>query len=98
MSRRGSAHTDLGLGDNWAIRRLWMKLILAWMLCNAQYIIIWGEDTALLQNALVTLLGAIVAILGSYVFGAVWDDREKRKRFFPPAPDCPPTAGLGDGE
>lgn len=64
-------------GDNWQKRRRWMVLILSWMLANAQYLIVWGNDTALHQNALVTLLGAIVAVLGSYVFGAVWDDRNK---------------------
>lgn len=65
--------------DNWPRRRRWMIIILAWAMLNAQYIIIWGNDTGLHQNALVTLLGLIVAIAGSYVFGAVWDDNDKRR-------------------
>ncbi len=65
--------------DNWPRRRRWMIVILTWMIGNAQYLIIWGQDNAIHQNALITLLGAVVAILGSYVFGATWDDREKRR-------------------
>lgn len=65
--------------DNWPRRRRWMIVMLTWLMANAQYLIIWGKDNALHQNALVTILGAIVAIIGSYVFGATWDDREKRK-------------------
>ena len=65
--------------DNWPKRRRWMLLTLLWLIGNAQYLIVWGADTALHQNALVTCLGAIVAIIGSYVFGAVWDDVDKRR-------------------
>lgn len=66
--------------DNWPRRRRWMLVTLLWFIANAQYLIIWGNDTGLHQNAMVTCLGAIVAIIGSYVFGAVWDDVDKRKR------------------
>lgn len=65
--------------DNWPRRRRWMAVMLTWLVGNAQYLIIWGADNALHQNALITILGAIVAIIGSYIFGATWDDREKRR-------------------
>lgn len=71
---------NLFVGDTWPKRRRWLKIIIGWMMVNAQYLIIWGQDNALHQNALITLLGAIVASLGSYVFGAVFDDNDKRKR------------------
>jgi hypothetical protein len=56
-----------------------MVTLLIWLVANAQYLIIWGNDTGLHQNALVSCLGAIIAIIGSYVFGAVWDDNHKRQ-------------------
>lgn len=70
---------NLITSDNWPIRRKWMFVVIGWMMLNAQYLIIWGADNALHQNALVTLLGAIVAGLGSYVFGSNFDDADKRK-------------------
>lgn len=55
-----------------------MLASLVWMAVNVQYLVIWGKDNALHQNALITFLGAIVSILCFYIFGAVWDDKEKR--------------------
>jgi len=75
----GKALKALLVADNWQIRRRWMKVILAWAMLNIEYLIIWGSDNALHQNALVSLLGLVVAIAGSYIFGAVWDDNDKRK-------------------
>lgn len=64
--------------DNWHVRRKWMLVSLIWMSVNVQYLVLWGHDNALHQNALITFLGAIVSILCFYIFGAVWDDRDKR--------------------
>ncbi|WLR91018.1 hypothetical protein [Shinella zoogloeoides] len=65
--------------DNWCIRRRWMKVILGWAMINVQYLIVWGDDNELNQNALISMLGLVAAISGSYIFGAVWDDNDKRK-------------------
>jgi len=70
--------------DNWQIRRRWMSAALIWMAGNVQYLVLWGEDHALHQNALITFLGAIVSILCFYIFGAVWDDKEKRAQLGSP--------------
>lgn len=67
--------------DNWPIRRKWMLSVLLWAVGNAQYIIVWGDDTVLNQSALYALLALIAGIIGSYVFGAVWDDNDKRRLF-----------------
>lgn len=68
------------LGDNWPRRRRYMTVVLAWAMLNTDYILIFGTDNALHQNALVALITLIGSIIGAYVFGAVWDDSDKRKR------------------
>lgn len=82
MAKKQSLTEALYL-DNWPRRRRWMITLLVWLMGNAQYLILFGQDTALHQNALVALLSAIVAIIGSYIFGATWDDREKRRNLPP---------------
>lgn len=64
--------------DNWPIRRRWMTIALVWMAINVEYLVIFGKDTALHQNLAITMVGAIVSIIFAYVFGAVWDDNNKR--------------------
>jgi hypothetical protein len=56
-----------------------MILTLLWLAGNVQYIVLWGEDTALNQQVAIAMLGTAAAIIGSYVFGAAWDDINKRK-------------------
>ena len=65
-------------GDNWPLRRRWMTIALIWMAGNVQYLILFGADTAINQNVVITMVGAIVSIIFAYVFGAVWDDQNKR--------------------
>lgn len=72
--------------DNWPRRRRWMIVILVWMMANAQYLMIFAEPTAVVEQALVMLLGSIVAVIGSYVFGATWDDSNKRRYVAPRKP------------
>lgn len=66
--------------DNWRIRRKWMTVALIWMGLNVQYLVLWGKDNALHQNLAITFLGAIVSTLSFYIFGAVWDDNDKRAK------------------
>lgn len=67
-------------GDNWPKRRRYMTAVLAWAMLNVDYILIFGQDNALNQNALFAMVTLIGSIIGAYVFGAVWDDADKRKR------------------
>ncbi|WP_156029587.1 hypothetical protein [Ancylobacter sp. FA202] len=60
-----------------------MSIVLAWAMGNAQAIIVaaivkWDENALLIQ-ALIALLALIASIVGAYVFGANWDDRDKRR-------------------
>lgn len=70
--------------DNWKFRRRVVFAALAWIAMMVMWIIFRGHDTALYRDVSVALIGAGVAIIGSYVFGAVWDDRSKRRDLPPP--------------
>lgn len=90
--------------DNWPIRRRWLRAVLIWLVINVQAILIAGffkieiAASALHQNALITMLTAIVSLLGFYVFGSVWDDKDKRSRWRPRFDDPPgPDVGV-DGQ
>ena len=63
---------------NWKIRRRVMFMTLAYIAGTVTYIIWKGSDTALYQQIAISLIAAGTAIIGSYVFGAVWDDSNKR--------------------
>lgn len=64
-----------GPAAHWAIRR---RIIIATLLfCAGEtvYLTVWGRDTALhetIANGILLLAGSVI---GTYVFGAVWDDR-----------------------
>ena len=98
--------------DNWPVRRKWLFRILLWAMANAQAIIaasvagFIAPSNSLLEQALIALLTLIAAIIGSYVFGAIWDDREKRKfirdmddsDFYQPEPYTPPPTPFNPNE
>ncbi len=77
--------------DNWPRRRKWMSWVLIWAMTNSQIIICASvlrslspfpkenPENALLIQALLALLAMIASTMGYYVFGAVWDDNDKRK-------------------
>lgn len=64
--------------DGWAIRRRVMILSLLYCAGNVQYLLMFGLDSQLNRELGSTLVYAGVAIIGSYVFGAVWDDKDRR--------------------
>lgn len=68
--------------DNWQIRRRWMGWSLLWMGSNVELAIIWTMvmgGNAMLVQILMALLGAMIAILMFYIFGATYDDHSKRQ-------------------
>jgi len=66
------------LEDGWPIRRRVMMAALFYIAGNVQYLIIWGNDTPLNSNIATNLLWCGAGIIGAYVFGAVWDDMDRR--------------------
>lgn len=99
--------------DNWPIRRRWLFRVLLWAMANAQGIIaasvagFIAPSNSILEQALIALLTLIAAIIGSYVFGAIWDDKNKRRFLsdidedvYPagPEPYTPPPAPFNPNE
>lgn len=71
--------TQKGLFEgNWKIRRRVMFVTLLYIAFNVSWLIIRGENTTLNQQIALALVGSGTSIIGAYVFGAVWDDSNKR--------------------
>jgi hypothetical protein len=91
------------VGDNWKIRRRWMKWSIFWLAANIEAIICWtiyaGGNALGIQLA-ITLIGALVGIMMFYIFGATWDDNSKRRHGFPAlsGEDCPSTNDISDDD
>lgn len=62
----------------WRVRRRIIVATLLWCAGMVTYLAIWGRPISLSEttvNALILLMGSII---GSYVFGVVWDDKNKQ--------------------
>jgi hypothetical protein len=59
----------------WAKRRLRLDLALIAILVWVSWIIFLNKDTVLYQQVSIALIAGGVALLGQYVFGAAWDDK-----------------------
>lgn len=63
--------------DNWPKRRRVIYWSLFFSAANLVYLVLFAPNDGLRQNLAVGFLSAAVAIIGSYVFGAVFDDKNK---------------------
>lgn len=61
--------------SEWARRRFRLDIALLAILVLVFYIIFSGNDSVLYQQGLIALIGAGVALIGQYIFGAAWDDK-----------------------
>lgn len=84
---------------SWRIRR---RIIFATLIfCAAEiiYLTIWGKDTDLASTIVNGVLILAGSVIGSYVFGAVWDDRNvmamRRPNDPDPYSDVPPKDFAG---
>lgn len=101
-----------GERSSWYLRRKIVFGTLYYCAVAVAYLVLFGEDTALNAQLAIALTGLAGMVIGSYVFGAVWEDKTKiRSGMWPtstpsfprPAPvivqDCdelPPRAHQGD--
>lgn len=70
---------------SWTVRR---RIIIATLLfCGfvVGYITIWGDARPVLDTVVIGAFGLALSVIGSYIFGAVWDDRNVMKEFGPAA-------------
>ena len=67
----------------WAVRRRIIILSMLWEAVLMTAIVAWafhtGDIGPFLPTAFINLSGIFAGTLGSYVFGAVWDDKDKRR-------------------
>jgi len=71
--------------DNWKLRRRFMSGALIFIAFWISYLLFDGEDTQLARDSVGTLIFGGMGIIMSYVFGAVADDWDKRRKIEPPA-------------
>lgn len=62
----------------WLVRRKIIIGVLVWAALLVTYLAIWGKPTSLSEAIATNLLLLMGGVIGSYVFGAVWDDKNKR--------------------
>jgi hypothetical protein len=70
---------------SWAIRR---RIIVATLLFCAfcvTYIMVWGDDRPVMEVIVFSAFGLALSVIGSYIFGAVWDDKNIMKELGPAA-------------
>jgi len=70
---------DHRASPDWAVRRRIIILSLIWIAVLVTYLAIWGRPIALSDTAVTNLLWIFGGIVGSYVFGAVWESNVARK-------------------
>ncbi len=64
--------------DDWRIRRRIVILLIIWSVALVTYIAIFGQPDSLreaIATALILLIGSLV---GSYVFGVIWDGKNQQ--------------------
>lgn len=61
--------------SEWGKRRFRLDIALIFIMVMIGWIIFSGNDTAVYQQAVLALIAAGVALLGQYIFGAAWDDK-----------------------
>lgn len=64
---------------DWAVRRRIIILVLIWSSGLITYLSVWGRPIALSDTIAMNLILLMGGIIGSYVFGSVWEKNVSRK-------------------
>lgn len=62
---------------SWRIRRAIIIGTILWCVGMVTYLSIWGREVQLSETTVNGCLLLMASVIGSYVFGAVWDDRNR---------------------
>lgn len=65
-------------GVSWKIRRRIINATLVFCASGIVYLLAYGEDTRLNETVASGLLLLAGSTVGSYLFGATWDDKGKK--------------------
>lgn len=65
--------------NDWKHRRRIIYATLIFCAIEVAYLTVRGSDTSLNQAIVTSVVLLAAAVIGSYVFGATWDDSNKRK-------------------
>ncbi|MBZ9822357.1 hypothetical protein [Mesorhizobium sp. CA4] len=77
------AHHDRNVvRSSWTIRRRIIIAVLLWCGGIVTYLAVFGRPNSLSETTVNGCLLLMASVIGSYVFGAVWDDRSQ---LLPPA-------------
>ncbi|WP_196258553.1 hypothetical protein [Pelagibacterium limicola] len=63
----------------WTRRRRVIFATLAFCAAEIAYLTIWGGDSRLHETIVISAFLLAGSVIGSYVFGAIWDDANARK-------------------
>lgn len=63
--------------DDWRIRRRIVILLLFWCVATVTWIAVMGPPDQLREAIATTLILLIGSLVGSYVFGVIWDAKGK---------------------
>ena len=73
-------NTDRNAGQApWRIRRAIIFMTLAFCATCITFIVLFGDDTRVNETVIVSCFALAGATVGSYVFGAVWDDNNRER-------------------
>lgn len=83
-------------GSSWKIRRRFMFAVAAFCMWTVAYVLYRGLDTSPADTAVTMAFIVLLGIVGSYVFGAAWEDVSIAKIKGPAAMRGPkPAPGTG---
>ena len=63
--------------DDWRIRRRIVILTLLWSAALVTYLAVYGTSDPLRETSATSLILLIGSLIGSYVFGVIWDGKNK---------------------
>jgi hypothetical protein len=62
-------------GKKWQFRRTVVVMSLIFCATVITFLVLYGEDTRLNETIALGAFGLTISVIGSAIFGAVWDDK-----------------------